>query len=297
MPNRLTSELTPSVVSRLRSRNAGVFSRIGEDALRAHVSLLIEALVEDVSANQTRALRSATRTVIAELTPAGLTFSDLRFLTQTIRAEALAALDSVEGDDVEALRAALEAWLFELAIVSAMRFITQRDAALQQRNVSHEMQQLEHQLGELETALGEKDKLLSEKTQLLELIRQASTPIAPVVRGVLVVPLVGTFDAFRAELLTERLLHEIARTNARAALLDVSGVPAFDTTAAHLIIRLARSVRMLGALAHLVGLSPESARTLVSLGIELEGIETHATLQDGLSKALRRLNLKIVSTT
>jgi anti-anti-sigma factor len=145
---------------------------------------------------------------------------------------------------------------------------------------------LEGQLAELAAAL-------DEKTQLLELIRQASTPIVPVVRGIVVVPLVGTLDAFRAELVTERLLHEVVRLKARTAILDVSGVPLFDTHAAQLILRLARSVRLLGTRVLLVGMSPETARTIVGLGVDLGAVESHATLQDGLARALSLQGLAI----
>src|SRR5690606_15744148 len=100
---------------------------------------------------------------------------------------------------------------------------------------------------------------------------------------------------FRAELLTDRLLSEVGRTRARVAILDISGVPVFDTDAAQLIIRLARSVGLLGAKVILVGISPENARTIVELGIELDQIMTCQALQDGLRKALAFLRMKIVA--
>lgn len=126
-------------------------------------------------------------------------------------------------------------------------------------------------------------------------IRQASTPIAPVVRGILVVPLVGVFDAFRAEVLTEKLLEEVARVHARSVILDISGVPMFDTESAQLIIRLARTVRLLGTEIILVGMSPGNARTIVDLGIDLVGLRTLGTLQDGLAQALVLQRLQIVA--
>ncbi|MCA9700713.1 MAG: STAS domain-containing protein, partial [Myxococcales bacterium] len=136
---------------------------------------------------------------------------------------------------------------------------------------------------------------LDEKTKLLDMIRQASTPIAPVVDGILVVPLVGTFDSERAAFLTEKLLQEVARARAQTVILDISGVPVVDTDAAQLIIRLSRSVRLIGSGLFLVGLSPINAATIVRLGIELDTLETFSTLRDGLAQALKRQRRKIVS--
>jgi rsbT co-antagonist protein RsbR len=113
------------------------------------------------------------------------------------------------------------------------------------------------------------------------------------VQGIHVVPLVGMFDAFRAELLTEKLLHEVARVHARAVILDISGVPVFDTEAAQLIIRLARAVRLLGTEVIVVGMSSENARTIVELGVDLSGLATLGTLQDGVAHALLRQRLEI----
>ena len=137
-------------------------------------------------------------------------------------------------------------------------------------------------------------RLLRER--LLELIRQASTPVTTVVSGILVVPLVGIFDRVRAEFLTERLLDEVGRVRARVAILDISGVPVFDTDAAQLIIRLANSVRLLGAKVILVGMSPGNAQTIVGLGIDLGEIITCRALQDGLRRALAFERMKIVAT-
>ncbi|MCA9701334.1 MAG: STAS domain-containing protein, partial [Myxococcales bacterium] len=139
-----------------------------------------------------------------------------------------------------------------------------------------------------ETQLADLRVAFEEKTQLLEVIRQASTPIATVSDGILVVPMVGTFDSFRAELLTEKLLTEVSRTQAHSVLLDISGAPLFETQAAQLVIRMARTVRLLGARLILVGMSPDSARTIVDLGVDLGDLETFGTLQAGLERASQR---------
>lgn len=168
-----------------------------------------------------------------------------------------------------------------------MHFMSQREESLQERAAQLEVRQMESQLSELKAAF-------EEKTQLLELIRQASTPIAPVVDGILVVPLVGVFDAFRAEILTEKLLQSVTSARARVVILDITGVPVFDAEAAQLVIRLAQAVRLLGSEMILVGVSSEIARTIVELGVDLKGLKTLGTLQTGLAQALAVRRLKIV---
>ncbi|PRP91040.1 RsbT co-antagonist protein RsbRA [Enhygromyxa salina] len=284
---RVQEGLADAIVEHLTGRVTSAFSRIGEERCRGHVEATLGALAADIQASQRKAIRKVVQGLIETLSEVGLTFSDLRFFAQTLRKEVRSALGSEDGG--EALREAVEEWFFEFVLVCTMRFTVKRETELQERAVKHELERLESQLVELESAL-------EEKTDLLEMIRQASTPIAPVVRGILVVPLVGTFDTFRAELLTEKLLHEIARLQTRATIIDISGVPVFDTAAAQLIIRLARAVRLLGTEVFLVGMSPKTARTIVALGVDLSNLHTLSTLQDGLAKALVLQRMKIVRT-
>jgi anti-anti-sigma factor len=280
-------EIISATAESLYGRSTSSFHRVGEKLCKSLVEQAVDALRDDLEAGKKSAVRGAVRSVVEALSGEGLNFSDLRFFAHSLRNHTRGALTEGGADDERGpLEPAIEDWFFELVLVATMHFIAQREQSLQERTVKLELEQLESQLAELQNAL-------AEKTRLLEVIRQASTPIAPVVEGILVVPLVGTFDAFRAETLTEKLLQEIARAQARAVILDVSGVPIFDTEAAHLIIRLARTVRMLGTEFFLVGMSAANARTIVELGIDLSHLKTHGTLQDGLAQALILLRLRI----
>ncbi|WP_146157917.1 STAS domain-containing protein [Enhygromyxa salina] len=278
------ARLAEVVTLRLSMRSASVFRRVGKDVCHAHVEAALAGLEQDLISGKPDNVRAVVHSLVTELAASGLAFADLRFYTQTLRNAVREALSA--SPDADALRLLIEGWFFELLTVCTTRFMAWRDEKMQRETAQMGIQRLESQLVELEVAL-------EEKTKLLELIRQASTPIAPVVSGILVVPLVGTFDAFRAEMLTEKLLQEIARRRTRAAILDISGVPVFDTAAAQMIIRLARAVRLLGTAVFLVGMSPDTARTIVDLGIDLTGIQTLATLQDGLARALVLQRLKI----
>ncbi len=295
--DRMHGEIADTVVNRLSRRATSVFGRIGEQVCRRHVDSVLLALEQDIASSKREAIRNAMQGLVEELSADTLLFADLRFFAQTLRSSVMSAIDSASEADKglvgpsgpTGLRRSVEDWFFELLLVGSMHFIVQREAALQERAVKLELKRLESQLAELQAAL-------AEKTRLLEMVREASTPIAPVVEGILVVPLVGTFDTFRAETLTEKLLEEVARVHAKATILDISGVPIFDTTAAQLIIRLARAVRMLGTEVFLVGMSPQTARTIIALGIDLSGLRTLGTLRDGLAQALVLQKLKIVST-
>jgi anti-anti-sigma regulatory factor len=275
------AELLSSVSSGLAKRRMSAFSMLGEDRCRTHVEATVDALEQDLEAGSFEAMRAPAIAFVSEFLAEGMGYTDLRFFSKLLREK---ALELAPADR----REAVEEWCYQHLAVCTTHFLVQRDGMLQRQAEQRDIDRFESQLAELEAAL-------AEKTQLLELIREASTPVTSVVRGILVVPLVGTFDRFRAELLAERLLDEVGQARARVAILDISGVPVFDTDAAQMIIRLARSVRLLGCKVILVGMSPRNARTIVELGIELDQTETCQALQDGLRKALALLHMKIVS--
>lgn len=279
-------DVVDTVVAGLVARASRIFGHIGEGVCRVHVGELLAALEQDLGSGKNDAIRPAVQALVEQLTGHGLTFSDLRFFTQVFRSAVLAALAS-SGSEAERVRA-VEDWLFELVQLCTMRFVVAREEQLQERSVKLELSRLESQLEDLTAAL-------AEKTRLLEMVRQASTPIVPVVRGIHVVPLVGMFDSFRAQILTEKLLTEVARVHARVVILDISGVPVFDTDAAQLIIRLARAVRLLGTQVFVVGMTAKNARAIVELEVDLTGLSTFGTLQDGVAQALVLQGLQITS--
>ena len=117
-------------------------------------------------------------------------------------------------------------------------------------------------------------------------LRALATPLIPVGEGVLVMPLVGAFDASRAKQVLEVLLEGVAAHRARAAIIDVTGVPNLAVEVADGLLRAARAVKLLGAQAVLTGLSPAIAQALVGAGVDLGGLPTRATLRDGIALAL-----------
>ena len=121
-------------------------------------------------------------------------------------------------------------------------------------------------------------------------LRELSTPLIPISEQVVIIPLIGSIDSRRAQQVVETLLHGIADGQMRAAIIDITGVAVVDTQVANILVQAAHGVRLLGARVLLTGIRPEIAQTLVGLGVDLGGIETHATLQRGITIVTRSLN-------
>ncbi len=125
-------------------------------------------------------------------------------------------------------------------------------------------------------------------------LQELSASLIPVFEKVSVMPLVGTIDTERARLIMENLLDGVVKHRAEVVLLDITGVPVVDTMVAHHIIQAADAVRLVGAKCMLVGIRPEIAQTIVTLGINLNEFTTTSTLQRGVAQALAWTNRKIV---
>lgn len=134
----------------------------------------------------------------------------------------------------------------------------------------------------------ELQSLVSVQEQLLSQIQKMSTPVVPVLDGVIVVPLIGNFDAQRASQLVQSILGGIEQHRARVVVLDITGAMMVDAQVATTIIKITEAARLLGTTAVIVGVRPEVAQTLVQLGIDLTHIQTSATLQQAIQQLPRR---------
>jgi rsbT co-antagonist protein RsbR len=166
----------------------------------------------------------------------------------------------------------------QAALLNARQDVNVRQQALEQRS-----RELETTLTILRSANARSDQLSAE-------IRALSSPVLPIMQGVLVMPLIGAIDNDRATSLTETMLTEIQRQRARIIILDITGVPIVDTHVASVILRSANAARLLGAETVLVGMRPELAHTIVGLGINLNHFVTRSDLQSGLRYALATTN-------
>jgi PAS domain S-box-containing protein len=118
-------------------------------------------------------------------------------------------------------------------------------------------------------------------------LRALSTPLLPIADGVVVMPLIGNFNAERAQQVLETLLTGVVAHQASMVIMDVTGVPVIDTHVANGLVQAAQAVRLLGAQTILTGIQAAIARTLVDIGADLGGVITKSTLQSGIAHALR----------
>jgi len=125
-------------------------------------------------------------------------------------------------------------------------------------------------------------------------IRELATPIMPIYRGIVVLPLVGTIDTRRAQQIMQTMLTSIASYQASVVIMDITGVPVMDTGVANHLLQVARAARLLGSEVIIVGIRPEVAQTIVHLGVDLSGMMTKQNLQRGLEYAFQAMELQIV---
>jgi rsbT co-antagonist protein RsbR len=130
-------------------------------------------------------------------------------------------------------------------------------------------------------------------TDQAEAMLELSTPVIRLWDGIIAVPLVGTLDSARTQLVMEKMLEALVASGAEHAVLDITGVPTVDTEVAQHLLKTVMAVRLLGAECTISGIRPQIAHTIVSLGIEFGDIATKATLADALAHALRRSGLKV----
>jgi rsbT co-antagonist protein RsbR len=122
---------------------------------------------------------------------------------------------------------------------------------------------------------------------------ELSTPVIKLWEGVIAVPLVGTLDSARTQVVMEKLLETLVATGADHAVLDITGVPTVDTEVAQHLLKTVSAARLLGTECIVSGIRPQVAQTIVSLGIEFGDIATKATLADALAHVLNRRGQRI----
>jgi rsbT co-antagonist protein RsbR len=128
-------------------------------------------------------------------------------------------------------------------------------------------------------------------------ITEISTPVIRVWDGILALPIIGTLDSARTQVVMENLLVEIVESGSSIAILDISGVPAVDSLVAQHLIKTVSATRLMGAECIISGIRPEIAQTVVHLGIDLSNIVTKATLASALRHAFGLLRLEVKKST
>ncbi len=132
-----------------------------------------------------------------------------------------------------------------------------------------------------------------QQEELLEL----STPVVKLWDGVLALPIIGTLDSARTQVVMESLLQAIVQTNSKVAIIDITGVPTVDTVVAQHLLKTVTAARLMGADCIISGVRPQIAQTIVHLGINLMDVTTKATLSAAFAVALQRIGVSFVRDT
>ena len=178
-----------------------------------------------------------------------------------------ARINSEIEDDLSGIEAAIDLLIDDLTDELKKR-------AVMQREVEDKLAKIQEQ----------QKTILQQQQDLLEL----SSPVSKVWDNVLILPVIGTLDSQRTQVMMENLLEKIVETGCTVAILDITGVPTVDTQVANHLLKTVTSARLLGAECIISGISPAIAQTIVHLGIDLSSIRTKATLQDAMIFAMKQ---------
>jgi rsbT co-antagonist protein RsbR len=138
---------------------------------------------------------------------------------------------------------------------------------------------------------GRESVIREQQESMLEL----STPVVELWKGVLAIPLIGSLDSNRTQIVMEALLEKIVQTESEIAIIDITGVPTVDTMVAQHLLKTVTAAKLMGAKCIISGIRPQIAATIVHLGVELGDVITKSSLADAFSIALKELDVRLVS--
>lgn len=178
-----------------------------------------------------------------------------------------ARIESEIEDDLSGIEAALNLLIDDLTDELKLREKTQKEVE-----------------GKLAKITEQQRTIVQQQEDLMEL----SSPVTKVWDNVLMLPVIGTLDSQRTQIMMENLLEKIVETGCTISILDITGVSTVDTQVANHLLKTVTSARLLGAECILSGIRPAIAQTIVHLGIDLSAIKTKATLQDAMIYAMKQ---------
>ncbi len=158
-------------------------------------------------------------------------------------------------------------------------------------DLTDELQQRVKMQEDLEDKLSKITEQQRTIVQQQEDLMELSSPVTKVWDNILILPVIGTLDSQRTQIMMENLLQKIVETGCTISILDITGVPTVDTQVANHLLKTVTSARLLGAECIISGISPAIAQTIVHLGIDLSSIRTKATLQDAMIFAMKQTKL------
>lgn len=155
-----------------------------------------------------------------------------------------------------------------------------------------ELTALIDKLGLFTTEVYQKSREEVIKRQQLEMI-ELSTPVVKIWEGVLAIPLIGTLDSSRTQVIMETLLREIVNTGSKVAIIDITGVPTVDTLVAQHLLKTVSAARLMGAECIVSGIRPQIAQTMVHLGVAFGDVITKSSLADAISLSMKKAGFTV----
>jgi rsbT co-antagonist protein RsbR len=234
----------------LREQSRDFLRRVRDAAARGGV--------DDIESTAWEPVREHLRTLSTESARKGFTPSETAMFVFSLKEPLFARLRQEIGMDASAL--ADETWAASVLLDRLGLFTTE---VYQQ---------------------GREELIIRQSQEMLEL----STPVVELWEGILALPLIGTLDSARTQVVMENLLQRIVETGASIAIIDITGVPTVDTLVAQHLLKTVAAARLMGADCLISGIRPQIAQTIVHLGVELHSVTTKATLADAFAIALQR---------
>ena len=199
-------------------------------------------------------------------------------------------LARVSRDGAQAGLTPGETALFILSLKRPLFEIIRRQAGVDADSVAEDLWRVTNIIDRLALYTTEvhsraRDEIIQrQQADMLEL----STPVVKLWDGILALPLIGTLDSRRTQVVMESLLERIVETSAEIAIIDITGVPTVDTLVAQHLIKTVNAARLMGTECIISGIRPQIAQTIVHLGVDLQGVTTKASLADAFKLALER---------
>jgi len=228
------------------------------DVLTTIAAAPVDASLDDLHTSAWQSLKDLLATISASRAIQGFTPSETAMFILSLKAPALKLIRDQKGNNADQLFAdvtAIDDFIDKLALHTTDSFIHGRDQVISRQ-----------------------------QEEMLEL----STPVVTLWDGIVALPLIGTLDSARTQVVMESLLQAIVQTNSRFAIIYITGVPTVDTLVAQHLLKTITAARLMGAECILSGIRPQIAQTIVHLGINLEDVITKAKLADAFKLALER---------
>ncbi len=245
-------------------REARLLTAMSGDEIFAEATSVYDNYVEALETGTLEALQAYSRNLSERIIPRGVEMHEVIGIVLLLRDVLARSLFAKYREDFDKLNRILDAYepaANRIANTVAVGFVQERERIIRQQE---------------------------------EAIRELSTPVLQVRERLLILPIIGAIDPQRARQLTEQLLRGIRTNRAKVVVIDITGVAALDSVVANHLVQTVEASRLLGAIVIVTGLSPEIARTLVTIGVDLSKMNTVGDLQGGIEEAERLLGYKVV---